>query len=190
MQYGFFQSWNAHLPGKYRDQLFGIRAQEFGHVEMLAAAPKPTKGRGQGVRRRTARVNSPTSQILPPACQPRPTHPGLAVVQHYRNPQHCRKGGRKDEGRAASRIAARLGLTRCANQPCTIEQPTVRQFRGVEVPSDHQSAARSKRLLVTIAAVAVLAAIAVFFAVYFTAGRSEQQRPQEPQPGTTISKTT
>jgi len=35
MQYGF-QSWNSHLPGKYRDMLFGIGAEEFGHVEMLA----------------------------------------------------------------------------------------------------------------------------------------------------------
>lgn len=35
MQYGF-QSWNAHIPGKYRDLLFGIGAEEFGHVEMLA----------------------------------------------------------------------------------------------------------------------------------------------------------
>jgi Mn-containing catalase len=35
MQYGF-QSWNAHLPGKYRDLLFGIGAEEMGHVEMLA----------------------------------------------------------------------------------------------------------------------------------------------------------
>ena len=35
MQYGF-QSWNAHIPGKYRDMLFGIGAEEFGHVEMLA----------------------------------------------------------------------------------------------------------------------------------------------------------
>jgi Mn-containing catalase len=35
MQYGF-QSWNTHLPGKYRDLLFGIGAEEFGHVEMLA----------------------------------------------------------------------------------------------------------------------------------------------------------
>ncbi|UNX55054.1 manganese catalase family protein [Georgenia sp. TF02-10] len=35
MQYGF-QSWNIHLPGKYRDLLFGIGAEEFGHVEMLA----------------------------------------------------------------------------------------------------------------------------------------------------------
>lgn len=35
MQYGF-QSWNAHMPGKYRDLLFGIGAEEFGHVEMLA----------------------------------------------------------------------------------------------------------------------------------------------------------
>lgn len=35
MQYGF-QSWNCHLPGKYRDLLFGIGAEEFGHVEMLA----------------------------------------------------------------------------------------------------------------------------------------------------------
>jgi Mn-containing catalase len=35
MQYGF-QSWNAHLPGKYRDLLFGIGSEEFGHVEMLA----------------------------------------------------------------------------------------------------------------------------------------------------------
>jgi Mn-containing catalase len=35
MQYGF-QSWNTHLPGKYRDLLFGIGAEEMGHVEMLA----------------------------------------------------------------------------------------------------------------------------------------------------------
>ncbi|TDC50024.1 manganese catalase family protein [Jiangella ureilytica] len=35
MQYGF-QSWNVHIPGKYRDLLFGIGAEEFGHVEMLA----------------------------------------------------------------------------------------------------------------------------------------------------------
>ena len=35
MQYGF-QSWNTHLPGKYRDLLFGIGTEEFGHVEMLA----------------------------------------------------------------------------------------------------------------------------------------------------------
>lgn len=35
MQYGF-QAWNAHLPGKYRDLLYGIGAEEFGHVEMLA----------------------------------------------------------------------------------------------------------------------------------------------------------
>ena len=35
MQYGF-QSWNTKLPGKYRDLLFGIGAEEFGHVEMLA----------------------------------------------------------------------------------------------------------------------------------------------------------
>ncbi|HEY8588202.1 MAG TPA: manganese catalase family protein, partial [Naasia sp.] len=35
LQYGF-QSWNSHLPGKYRDLLFGIGAEEMGHVEMLA----------------------------------------------------------------------------------------------------------------------------------------------------------
>jgi Mn-containing catalase len=35
MQYGF-QSWNCHIPGKYRDLLYGIAAEEFGHVEMLA----------------------------------------------------------------------------------------------------------------------------------------------------------
>jgi Mn-containing catalase len=35
MQYGF-QAWNAHEPGKYRDLLYGIGAEEFGHVEMLA----------------------------------------------------------------------------------------------------------------------------------------------------------
>ncbi|TYC98648.1 manganese catalase family protein [Arthrobacter echini] len=35
MQYGF-QAWNSHLPGKYRDMLFGIGAEEMGHVEMLA----------------------------------------------------------------------------------------------------------------------------------------------------------
>lgn len=35
MQYAF-QSWNIHIPGKYRDLLFGIAAEEFGHVEMLA----------------------------------------------------------------------------------------------------------------------------------------------------------
>lgn len=35
MQYGF-QAWNTHLPGKYRDLLYGIGAEEMGHVEMLA----------------------------------------------------------------------------------------------------------------------------------------------------------
>jgi Mn-containing catalase len=35
LQYGF-QAWNAHIPGKYRDLLFGIGAEEIGHVEMLA----------------------------------------------------------------------------------------------------------------------------------------------------------
>src|ERR687889_2112498 len=35
MQYSF-QAWNAHMPGKYRDLLFGIGAEEMGHVEMLA----------------------------------------------------------------------------------------------------------------------------------------------------------
>ena len=35
MQYGF-QAWNSHLPGKYRDLLYGIAAEEMGHVEMLA----------------------------------------------------------------------------------------------------------------------------------------------------------
>ncbi|NKX52840.1 manganese catalase family protein, partial [Arthrobacter deserti] len=30
------QAWNAHMPGKYRDMLFGIAAEEFGHIEMLA----------------------------------------------------------------------------------------------------------------------------------------------------------
>ena len=35
MQYAF-QGWNSHLPGKYRDMVFGIAAEEFGHVEMLA----------------------------------------------------------------------------------------------------------------------------------------------------------
>lgn len=35
LQYGF-QAWNAHIPGKYRDLLFGIGAEEMGHVEMLA----------------------------------------------------------------------------------------------------------------------------------------------------------
>jgi Mn-containing catalase len=31
-----FQGWNMHLPGKYRDLVFGIGAEEMGHVEMLA----------------------------------------------------------------------------------------------------------------------------------------------------------
>ncbi|MFC5234560.1 manganese catalase family protein [Pseudonocardia zijingensis] len=35
MQY-MFQGWNSHLPGKYRDLVFGIGAEEIGHVEMLA----------------------------------------------------------------------------------------------------------------------------------------------------------
>jgi Mn-containing catalase len=35
MQY-MFQGWNMHLPGKYRDLVFGIAAEEIGHVEMLA----------------------------------------------------------------------------------------------------------------------------------------------------------
>lgn len=35
MQYSF-QAWNSHIPGKYRDLLFGTATEEFGHVEMLA----------------------------------------------------------------------------------------------------------------------------------------------------------
>ncbi len=35
MQYRF-QAWNMHMPGKYRDLVFGIGAEEMGHVEMLA----------------------------------------------------------------------------------------------------------------------------------------------------------
>jgi manganese catalase len=35
MQY-MFQGWNMHTPGKYRDLVFGIGAEEMGHVEMLA----------------------------------------------------------------------------------------------------------------------------------------------------------
>ena len=35
MQYAF-QAWNMHIPGKYRDLVFGIGGEEFGHVEMLA----------------------------------------------------------------------------------------------------------------------------------------------------------
>ena len=35
MQYSF-QAWNIHIPGKYKDLLYGIGAEEFGHVEMLA----------------------------------------------------------------------------------------------------------------------------------------------------------
>jgi Mn-containing catalase len=35
LQY-MFQGWNMHLPGKYRDLVFGIAAEEIGHVEMLA----------------------------------------------------------------------------------------------------------------------------------------------------------
>jgi Mn-containing catalase len=35
MQY-MFQGWNMKLPGKYRDMVFGIGAEEIGHVEMLA----------------------------------------------------------------------------------------------------------------------------------------------------------
>lgn len=35
MQYQF-QAWNMHIPGKYRDLVFGIGAEEMGHVEMLA----------------------------------------------------------------------------------------------------------------------------------------------------------
>src|SRR3954463_16171079 len=35
MQYAF-QSWSIHVPGKYRDLLFGIGSEEFGHVEILA----------------------------------------------------------------------------------------------------------------------------------------------------------
>ena len=31
-----FQAWNTHVPGKYRDLLYGIAAEEMGHVEMLA----------------------------------------------------------------------------------------------------------------------------------------------------------
>ncbi|CAN5282267.1 manganese catalase family protein [soil metagenome] len=35
MQYGF-QAVNAHIPGKYRDLLYAIGAEEMGHVEMIA----------------------------------------------------------------------------------------------------------------------------------------------------------
>jgi Mn-containing catalase len=35
MQY-MFQGWNMHTPGKYRDLVFGVGAEEVGHVEMLA----------------------------------------------------------------------------------------------------------------------------------------------------------
>ena len=35
MQYSF-QAWNIHIPGKYKDLLYGIAAEEFGHIEMLA----------------------------------------------------------------------------------------------------------------------------------------------------------
>lgn len=35
MQY-MFQGWNMHIPGKYRDLVFGIASEEIGHVEMLA----------------------------------------------------------------------------------------------------------------------------------------------------------
>ncbi len=35
LQY-MFQGWNMHIPGKYRDLVFGIGAEEIGHVEMLA----------------------------------------------------------------------------------------------------------------------------------------------------------
>ncbi|GAA4964185.1 manganese catalase family protein [Kineococcus glutinatus] len=35
MQYSF-QAWSAHIPGKYRDLLFSVAAEEFSHVEMLA----------------------------------------------------------------------------------------------------------------------------------------------------------
>jgi Mn-containing catalase len=35
MQY-MFQGWNMHTPGKYRDLVFGVAAEEVGHVEMLA----------------------------------------------------------------------------------------------------------------------------------------------------------
>jgi len=31
-----FQAWNMHIPGKWRDLVFGIGAEEMGHVEMLA----------------------------------------------------------------------------------------------------------------------------------------------------------
>jgi Mn-containing catalase len=31
-----FQAWNMHIPGKWRDLVFGIGAEELGHVEMLA----------------------------------------------------------------------------------------------------------------------------------------------------------
>lgn len=31
-----FQAWNMHIPGKYRDLVYGIGAEEMGHVEMLA----------------------------------------------------------------------------------------------------------------------------------------------------------
>lgn len=52
MQYGF-QAWNAHIPGTYRDLLYGIGAEEFGRVmlaDFTANANAEMQGRVQVAR--------------------------------------------------------------------------------------------------------------------------------------------
>ena len=94
MQYAF-QGWNMHIPGKYRDLVFGIAAEEFGHVEMLAVMiaqllekapveqseaaassptwrrrtrrPRPTRRRPRSTRGSTAPRRSRTWSRRPPA---------------------------------------------------------------------------------------------------------------------------
>jgi Mn-containing catalase len=58
MQYGF-QAWNSKLPGKYRDMVFGIAAEEFGHVEMLAIMVAQLLEKADGETQETAAANDP-----------------------------------------------------------------------------------------------------------------------------------
>jgi Mn-containing catalase len=72
MQYGF-QAWNSKLPGKYRDMVFGIAAEEFGHVEMLAIMVAQLLEKADGETQETAAANDPV----------------LAAVMGGMDPQHA-----------------------------------------------------------------------------------------------------
>jgi len=74
MQYQF-QAWNMHMPGKYRDLVFGIGAEEMGHVEMLAVMiaqllEKSPLGITEEASLPRAAICSPTSPPMPtPRCR-------------------------------------------------------------------------------------------------------------------------